>query len=66
MKCPNCGHPKSHVTRSTSDGQVITRTRECDECIFKWSTTEASSAEFRRLRDLQTAVRQLPGIAKEV
>lgn len=62
MTCPNCGHEHSHVARSEREAGGVRRQRECDECLFRWSTFEASLEEFKKLRALNEAVRQLPTI----
>lgn len=42
MRCPACGTPDSRVieTRSTEDGSVIRRRRECPECQSRFTTYE--------------------------
>ncbi len=42
MKCPFCGSKETKVTdsRSTKDGSIIRRRRECLQCNFRFSTHE--------------------------
>ena len=42
MKCPFCGYPDSKVidSRSTENGQVIRRRRECKGCKKRFTTFE--------------------------
>lgn len=42
MKCPFCGCKETKVTdsRSTNDGAIIRRRRECIKCNFRFSTHE--------------------------
>jgi transcriptional repressor NrdR len=42
MKCPFCGCADTKVTdsRSTNDGAIIRRRRECVNCSFRFSTHE--------------------------
>ena len=41
MKCPNCGHIKTHVldTMRTKGGSMKRR-RECESCGVRWTTYE--------------------------
>lgn len=43
MKCPKCSSTQLRVveTRSTKDGLVTRRRRECEVCDFRFSTQEA-------------------------
>ncbi|MFC5384003.1 transcriptional regulator NrdR [Arcanobacterium hippocoleae] len=45
MYCPFCHHPDSRVvdTRTSEDGTVIRRRRECPECKRRFSTSETAS-----------------------
>ncbi|MFY9262478.1 MAG: transcriptional repressor NrdR [Actinomycetaceae bacterium] len=45
MHCPFCKHADSRVvdTRTSDDGQVIRRRRECPKCKRRFSTTETST-----------------------
>jgi transcriptional repressor NrdR len=42
MKCPACGHEEDKVidSRSTKEGTVTRRRRECDECGHRYTTYE--------------------------
>lgn len=41
MKCPECGgNLKSYSTENTSDGEMVIRRRECQECGAKVKTGE--------------------------
>ncbi|MFH1145651.1 MAG: transcriptional regulator NrdR [bacterium] len=42
MNCPVCGNKDSKVTdsRVASDGSSIRRRRECQKCVFRFSTLE--------------------------
>jgi transcriptional repressor NrdR len=45
MHCPFCRHPDSRVidSRTTDDGVMIRRRRECPSCKRRFSTTETAS-----------------------
>ena len=42
MRCPVCGAPETRVieTRSSDDGRVNRRRRECPECLNRFTTYE--------------------------
>ena len=42
MRCPNCNHQDTKVidSRPEREGRAIRRRRECDQCGFRFSTTE--------------------------
>lgn len=42
MRCPVCGHEDTRVvdSRAAGDGYAIRRRRECEECEYRFSTTE--------------------------
>tara|TARA_B100001248_G_scaffold241870_2_gene208949 strand:- start:16282 stop:16773 length:492 start_codon:yes stop_codon:yes gene_type:complete len=43
MKCPKCGNFDNKVldTRVQSDGDIIRRRRECNECFYRFTTQES-------------------------
>ena len=45
MHCPFCRHPDSRVTdsRTSEDGTVVRRRRQCPECGQRFSTTESAT-----------------------
>ncbi|QJC21597.1 transcriptional regulator NrdR [Arcanobacterium buesumense] len=45
MHCPFCRHPDSRVidTRTSDDGMVIRRRRECPKCKRRFSTSESAT-----------------------
>lgn len=42
MHCPVCSHPDTRVvdSRLTPDGRSVRRRRECDQCEYRFSTSE--------------------------
>lgn len=48
MKCPNCKHNKTKVTRTTDDGIEITRNRKCTHCNHKYKTVELTLTEYKK------------------
>lgn len=60
MKCPFCGHEETKVidSRSTSDGTIIRRRRECIKCNFRFSTHE--ELELLKLTVIKKSGRKEP------
>lgn len=57
MDCPVCGGTAA-VVRSRTDGETVTRRRECRECGFRFSTVESDAdlyARSARLREEEIA-----------
>jgi transcriptional repressor NrdR len=42
MRCPKCLNPDTKVcdTRNTQNGRVIRRRRECEKCLYRFTTIE--------------------------
>jgi len=42
MKCPKCQHPDTKVydSRTSPDGRIVKRRRECDACKYRFTTME--------------------------
>lgn len=45
MHCPLCQHQANTVMRTTSRGNQIRRTRQCDRCGNRWVTVEIDEAQ---------------------
>ncbi|VEI12618.1 transcriptional regulator NrdR [Trueperella bialowiezensis] len=50
MYCPFCHHEDSRVvdTRTSDDGQIIRRRRECPACLRRFSTQETATLMVRK------------------
>ncbi|WZO97267.1 hypothetical protein EP7_004291 [Isosphaeraceae bacterium EP7] len=67
MRCPKCQHPKNFVTDSRKKLRTIQRTRECQKCSARWSTTEilvharrsVNSSRLMLIRRLQATQREI-------
>lgn len=47
MDCPVCGGTAA-VVRSITDGETVTRRRECRECGFRFNTIETDADLYAR------------------
>ena len=59
MKCPTCGSEESAVIKSDSEADLVRRRRQCGTCGFRWSTVEASAADWKYRKSVLTLANAL-------